>query len=346
MKIRIVTFINENNSGAVLQAFALSKYLEQLGNAVEVVDYDPHSKKRTKKLGLNLRKLVLCIHHYIVTNKFDQFRKKYIKLTAKVNSVRELERMDDCDLYIAGSDQIWNPHLTEGMDDIFFLNFKTNARKISYAASYGREDFSDPYISDVIKLTSDYEYISVREEDFRTELSRKTSRKIQCVPDPVFLLDVCEYRSIEKKQRLPKYLLIYTKSHTDDIWDYAEYIAKKLELKIVDTSKFIKKKGVDYNKSRIAPEDFLGLIDGAEVVLTNSFHGTAFSILLHKNFYTLSAGAANTRIAFLLETLGLSNRQLSDMDFEIETIDYNVADEIIVGLRETAVKFINKGLYG
>lgn len=350
MKIRTVTFFKENNSGAVLQAYALSHYLALLGNDVEILNYDPFWSGRIKdsnSLKDRVKAVLLYPHHKNVGRKYRLFRENFLSMTPIVRSVEDIEELSDCDVYIAGSDQIWNPYLLGCMDDIFFLNFTTNARKMSYAASYGRDDFSEEYLKKVAQLTSDYSSISVRENNFKTALNPLVGQDVECVSDPVFLLNAEEYRRIKKEPKLSGYLLIYTKSYTDDIWEYARYIARKRNLKIVDTSKIFKKKGVNFVRANIGPEDFLGLIDGADFVLTNSFHGTAFSIILEKNFYALSAGAANARIESLLEHLDLKDRQIiKGANFEISDIDYNKIAQQRLKYTGMARSFLEKSLLG
>lgn len=348
MKIRVVTFFKGSNSGAVLQAFALSHYLTSLGNDVEMLNYDPFWSGRIRnsnRVQDKVKSVLLRPYHKIVSKKYELFREKFLSMTPIVKSVDNVENLSDCDLYIAGSDQIWNPYLLGGMDDIFFLNFMTKAKKMSYAASYGRDDFSEKYLKKVAQLTCNYCSISVRENNFKTALNPFVEQEVESVPDPVFLLNAEEYRRIKKQQKFSRYLLIYTKSYTDDIWEYARYIAKKKNLKIIDTSKILRKKGVDFVKPNIGPEEFLGLIDGADFVLTNSFHGTAFSIILEKNFYTLSAGVANARIESLLDNLGLKERQIvGGLDFEISDVNYCEIEEQRLKYVDAARKYLERNL--
>lgn len=342
MKIRTVTFFKEYNCGAVLQAYALSRYLGSIGNGVEILNYDPFYESEKKTIH-NAKDFLLVPYRILRERNFKSFRDKYLSLSKEVFSKQDLEDLEDCDLYITGSDQVWNPHLTHGYDDIFFLNFDTSAAKMSYSASYGRDDISEEYIGRVKEYTKEYCAVSVRENNLK-ECLEKVGVRAQYTVDPVFLLDADHYRSISKRCSDDRYLLIYTKSQTDDIWEFARRIAEKLNLKIIDTSKIQKMKGVDKVRPLINPPDFLGLIDGADIVLTNSFHGTAFSIIFNKNFYCLSAGKANVRLESLLSLTGLESRMIQDMDVDLQDIDYSYTNEKMDEFVSQSKVYIHEGI--
>lgn len=342
MQIRIVTFFKERNCGAVLQAYALTKYLEKTGNIVEILNYDPFYGKKYGTANI-VKRIILSGVHFIQNCKFKNFRNKNLNLSEKIISAEEIHRLPSCDLYITGSDQVWNPYLTDGYDDIFFLNFITDAKKMSYSASYGREDFSEEYLNTIKRFIKDYLAVSVRESSF-CEVLTDAGIKANYTVDPVFLFDKAFYKAIERKSKYSNYCLIYTKSETDDIWEYARIIAEKRNLKIIDTSKIKKMPGVYKTNPLIDPYDFLGLIDGADIVLTNSFHGTAFSIIYNKEFYCMSAGDANARLVSLLSHTGLTNRMISGKSFEIKTIDYNYANKRIKEFAESSKEYLASSL--
>lgn len=314
MDIRIVTFQRTHNCGAALQAYALSTFLKAQGHNTQILDYCPEWVEKKKVCVKNLLKnpslksILLYPHRKAVDAKFRKFVKNYCDFSECVHTVEGIEKMDDCNMYITGSDQVWNTKITCGAKG-YLLDFHTNAKKISYAASYGSENYSN--MEDIVSAVKKYASISVRERSLAEALINKGVENVKAVWDPVFLLEKEAYLKILRIPKFKNYVLIYTKYESDELRQFAYSLAEKKQLQIVDMSKFIKDGPVNHTCTNYGPLEFLGLIANAEYVITNSFHGTAFSLIFQKGFYCFDAGDRTIRIRSLLEDIGLENRLVS-----------------------------------
>lgn len=329
MNINIITFQRTYNSGAALQAYALSTYLEKFGCNVAIVDYRPKwveayivSIKRLLS-NFSVKDLILFPFHVRIDYKFRNFVNKYCKMTSIVKSVEEITQFEECDMFITGSDQVWNSEITKGIDKGYLLDFSTKARKISYAASCGWDLAND--LDVIAEVVRGYHGISVREHSLEQALKSKGIENVVSVWDPVFLLDANHYHRILTKSKYENYVLIYMKHESEELRKFAAKVAKEKKLQIIDMSKIIKQWPVNHTYPVFGPLEFLGLIEGAEYVITNSFHGTAFSIIFRKNFYSFGAGTRTTRLSSLLEDIGLEERLLNQCDdvTNIENIEYS-----------------------
>lgn len=348
MKIKIITFQYTANCGACLQAYALSNFLRRQGHNVEIADYRPDAIREVQylrnslKWNLSAKAIVLLPFHLVERMKFHHFMKDYCTLTPVVYSAQEIAKMKDTDLFITGSDQVWNPDITGGLDDGYFLNFKTDAQKMSYAASMGNDSISDDTASRIAKIISDYKRISVREDILYNKLKQVGVHNVQHVVDPVFLLDQQDYRNIMRSNKRENYVLIYEKHRAIETRVVAKRVADKYNLKILDMSGLIKRKPADYHEAGYAPREFLGLFANASFVITNSFHGTAFSIIFRKNFYSLPAQNRTSRIASILNNFGFDNRLIFDAHHfnQIEPIEYVLFEKRICERIEQSKRYL------
>lgn len=311
--IKTITCHNVYNYGATLQAYALQTYLQSLGNEVEIIDYAPryHSwscwnipeNSTVYKLAsenMFIHFLYAChrwIKHKRETNlirekKFDEFDKKYLRLTTKhyINYEQLKQDPPKADIYIAGSDQIWNPVGGTGLDPAFYLNFgEAGIHRISYAASFGVSILNE-HQKDIIKnYLSSMDNISVRESTGLNILKSLNINSGVQVLDPVFLLDKATWLQFiggTKKVVEGNYVLIYDFFQDDpNIQKLAFELKKMTGFNIVSVNNSGKLPYADVNISDASPLEFLSLINNANVVISNSFHATAFSIILNKEFY-------------------------------------------------------------
>jgi hypothetical protein len=261
---------------------------------------------------------------------FNGFSNQFIRLTARCNNVIDIEKLSDAGLYICGSDQIWNPDITGGFDSGYFLSFKTNAKKIAYAASYGKDHCPDQDVDAILRLTKDYSAISVRELYLKERLEERGDKEIAHVLDPVFLLSKKDYQKIEKKPNLKGYVLIYTMAKDKRCAEIAKSIGKIHNLKTVYINLLRNTYNVNKAKAIISPQEFIGWVNHAEYVVTNSFHGTAMSILLGKQFYCTPLAERGSRIVSILTKLGLESRIITEIDARtITNIDYNKVNKAV-----------------
>jgi len=292
MKICIITCQNAYNYGARLQVYALSHSLQQRGHEVEVIDYRPEYMRGDVKIwfwpGASIKqwgKLLLQLPARLRVKRrqpyFDHFSKMYIPLTKRIYwTIDELRaNAPQADLYIAGSDQIWNTDFPNGTDPGYYLDFGDKAiRRISYAASFATEDIRPESRAFVQRNLARFDAISVREHSALAILDALGFTGTE-VLDPVFLLSKEAWQNIaDDIGKGEKYVLVYDFMSSPSIRREAERIAKEKNLKIYS----IGHKRMRYcNKNYIyaTPQTFLALIRNASHVVSNSFHGTAFAML-------------------------------------------------------------------
>lgn len=328
MKIATITFHDTFNFGATLQCVALSKYLSSKGHSVLVIHYLPdyvlqkkspfrafsdiHKQNGAKRKFQYLFPAVYYFTHFFSFRRRDKryhaFLSQHINLTEPASDFEHIKPLD-ADLYLCGSDQIWNPALTGGsFDKAFFLAF-TNGRKAAYGISTGEADLF-ALSSSLRELTLEFSHISVREEKTADAFKQILNREIEVVLDPALLLDQDDYREMEKAIPVKgPYVLIYNVSRAPAANAIASRIAAEKGLKIIDISPspFVLVPGAK-KIDDIGPGEFLSYMKNAAFIVTNSFHGTVFSILYQKCFFSVPNGRRSGRIVALLQMLGLKDR--------------------------------------
>lgn len=343
MKIKIITCHEVYNVGASLQAYALVKYLKDIGNEAEIIDYKPIYLEHYKLTGVPnprydkfiLREIyqLLKLPGRIVARKsrkkknFDVFTEKYLPRTDQsYSSIDELKKnTPEADLFIAGSDQIWNPLFQNGKDPSFFLQFAPdNSKRISYAASFAVNDLTAEDSERMKKWLKSLDAISVREKSGLQLLSKMDLCGVQ-VCDPVFLLKRNVWEKLAICPKGKRYLLVYDFDNNPEIRIIANTLAKKRDLKIISVYPM---KGADKIYKDMGPLEFVGTILNADTVLSNSFHATAFSMIFEKDFFVVNRKEnINARMKDLLESVGLSRRLVTDsdsMDYISDSEWYNV----------------------
>jgi len=316
-KIGIITFHNAVNYGAVLQAYALKYVIKTLfpKDDVNVINYKNYFIEKTYKVIQKKKSLISFLFQFIyvidkliVNQKFKNFSNEYL-----VDS--EEKKIKDFDIIIYGSDQIWNPLLTD--NDLIFLGEGFSGIKIAYAAS---DDGKLNLFGDSVELIKKFSSLSCREEylskNLREILDFKT---IQTVCDPVFLLKNEEWQNFLVEPKLKsEYVLLYQVVRNEEFEKKAIDFAKETKRELINivycrSIKSFMKRGIR-TISRVSPKEFVGYFYGAAFVFTSSFHGTAFSIIFRKPFITTKT---NERINNLCSILDLANRnEFYSSDFE------------------------------
>lgn len=350
MNIGILTFHYAHNYGAVLQAFALKTALEQAGHNVEIINYHnpsiekcyPYNREKknlSEELSVVKIKDYLSYNYEILTGdrswkiqheKFERWIKNNLNISDKIyRSASELTKLNK-DIIICGSDQIWNPYLTNGFDPVYFLDFETRSIRISYAASIGVDKLDRNTERLFFKLLSNFDHITVREDTLKRYINNKYP--VEVVQDPVFLLDQKDYLKFARKPKLDRYLLLYSLKEDDRLIRIAKSIAKRRGLKCIELKYFHNVLRRSMKQIAYAgPNEFLGLIACAECVVTNSFHGTAFSMIFNKEFYCVSAGSVNSRISDLLCRFNLEDRMIQDDKvIHDKSINYDVINNQLI----------------
>ncbi len=340
MKIGIITIHNSPNYGACLQAFALWKYLEMQGHDVEIIDlYRPYQKeyvqsKRYKPWNLTRSGVLSRIKNHvrkIIKKKAkplfsEKSKAKFDDFNGQVKLSRPYLGIDDLysnppmyDLYVSGSDQLWNPTQPYCLEPYFLTFVPKGRKKISYATSIGISTLSRDEKQKMKEYLSSYATISVREKQAKDLLESFVGRNdIKQVPDPTFLLDLEYWESLSIKPVTKEpYFLLFTLQWSRPLVDYALRLSAESGLRLVVLTQIQPVcKDEDYVPVTDAgPKEFLGYISNAEMVLTDSFHCTVFSIIMGaKNFYAYISpdNRRGVRITDLLDTFGLGCHLLTD----------------------------------
>lgn len=347
-KIAIITIITRNY-GNRLQNYALQQAIQKLGGDVKtipLVDGQP----KTNKLFLAFKSLYSLVRYNSVS-KWEWFdRNIYWEKKAIKNNETELN--SKYDLFIVGSDQVWNP-LFEINSDRELLTFTTNNKKLAYAASIGLSDFPSEYIEHYASEWGKFARISVREPEAEQIIYNATGRKSQVVLDPTMLLTRDEWNAItsnhQKELKHSKYCVKYFLGKVEKEYEkFIEEYALKNDLKIIDI--------LDQNgqtKNEIGPSEFVHLLAGSEVVFTDSFHGTVFSILYHRAFIVFERtrqsgyGKMSSRVDNLLDIFSLTQQKVNKVS-DLDKINFNYDKErveYILNLkRNESIKFLKSSI--
>lgn len=359
-KTGIITVHRNVNYGANLQAFASARFLNNSGFDAEIVDYLPKNLDKDNYLFgwlksswdndenhsfIHKSKLLLALllsapDKNKKLKAFYNFREQKCNKSPKYNSLDEVTKANYTDI-VCGSDQIWNPDITEGINPIYFGDILGVKNKISYAASLGREKYNETDETLAAKLINKIDYVSVREEKSVDYIQKISGKKVSCVCDPVFLLEKSEYIKIAKPIKVKKpYLLVYSVVGNDAMLDAALEFAKNENLTVVEICQSKNRKRKHIQLSSASPEEFLGAILNAEYVVTNSFHGTAFSIIFEKNFYVFDNKGRGSRITDLLSKAGLTDCMVQGEIQSKEIPDYDKVNENLKTYIEQSKNFL------
>lgn len=346
MKIGVVTTQYASNYGALLQTYALQHYLNMdCEQKAEVLNYYPKHYKNYWRLIPRARGIknivansIYCCQPWRIYKKnkrfkgFKAFLRERVKCSKTFFSREDIEK-EECtyDILICGSDQIWNVSRHDSIDPVWFLSLNGDwgrARKVAYAPSVA-DPIPDKHKNTLKKFLNEFSYVSVREKDDVSQIKELYDREVYHVCDPVFLLNQEEWRDIMVKHKFDKpYILCYFLNPSSEAVELVSYMRKLIGIQVVqvDVNNLNK---IKCNKDIIdaTPEEFLGLIDNAAYVVTNSFHCTAFSVLFEKNFIVVRKKTANARMDSLLRKIGLEDRiksaeEVKKMDKFTFDVDY------------------------
>lgn len=322
-KVGILTLYDPINYGACLQTYALRAFLECSGFDAEVIDYRPSTSGVDKRT--TFQKVRSCIWKntlYKLLNdksrfeKTNQFKKENIKYSSGTfYNFEELNCGCSYDSLIVGSDQVWNPQII-GSDKAWFLGFSDASLRIAYAASFGvsqlDECFWKTYAESLKKLNA----ISVREETGAEIVWKLVQRRASVVVDPVFLISKKQWEKLSvQPSEKKKYILSYYMQGDSKVESTIDETSKKYAIehncKIINIGKrdITKLKVWEPNAFGIGPGEFLGLIQKAEAVVTNSFHGTAFSLIFEKPFVSVANTDKNSLASRIVDLLVRLNMQ-------------------------------------
>lgn len=348
MKISILTFPKAINYGTALQAAALKRKLEDLGNEVCFLEHNCEEIEKTNRVfdfreAVNPKYTLAHLYNLPVAlkrkNNFKAFQQKYMSFS---NAAPQ-----SFDAVVAGSDQIWNYRLTAD-DWFYFLDFeKQNTKKIAYAGSFGLSNIPDDKKQKTKECLLDFDFLSVREQTAKALIENEFGIKSDLVVDPTFLIDKNEWKQFfDGDLYSDGYIYVYNVVYSPTVWEFAYKLAEKAGKKI---------RTVCYSKIHrpnaeccftAGPSEWLSHISAADYVVTNSFHGVAFSINFNKQFFfelppqKLGVGS---RIVDITTRYGLADRELTKADMDA-VIDYTYTNQRLNEDRLASVEFIKSFL--
>ena len=363
MKVAILTMSNGINYGNRLQNYAVQKVLESVGCEVETIKNFTSQRITSKSDPKRIIKYALAsiyekvpfvdikfLNRILRNVNFNKFTKNYIKQT-KYIITKDYIPTNICNMYdyfICGSDQIWNPEFKIN-SEIDFLTFANKGQRIAYAPSFGVSKLPEYCIDSYKKWINEIDCLSVREQVGADIIKELTGRNAIVLVDPTLMLSKDEWLSIAKKPKIKlnkKYILTYFLGKKDNITENRiNKIAKKYDLEVINlldiSHKFI------YSAD---PSEFLWLINNSELVCTDSFHGSVFSLIFQKAFMVFERKdnflSMNSRLDTLLAKFDMESRRESNIinEDEVFNIDFSKVNRIINNEKDKTFKYIKEAL--
>ena len=379
MKVALAINYDYHDYGGMLQAFATQRFLKQNGIDSDAINFDnvkgDISKRKWKYFMSNIFDLSIVKEKSRLIEKrlrqkcnqqlkahmaernaaFDEFCKSHFKVSHAFASWADmsLASQKEYDAVIVGSDQLWLPSNVKA--DYYTLNWvPDNVKKIAYATSFGIGAIPDKYKEAYTHYLTRINYLSARETSGQEIIKQLIGRDVPLVNDPALLLDANGWNEVVDKEPLikEKYVFCYFMGNNPNQREFVKRLAKKKGLKIVallHLDQYIASDEVyvDMAPWHVSPADFVNLVKNAECVCTDSFHGTVFSILYSRTFYTFkrfnkkASLSTNTRITSLLGKLGLMDRLVSDMNIcPDDSLDWQDIQERVSEFRKSSSEYL------
>lgn len=367
LRTATVTWITWHNYGSYLQAYALQHVIKELGYENSIIDDErivyplgkPSDDAWIQKLALYKRIYIRIMQFFSyirekdtrnVEKRYKRFRKDYLDIDKDFKELEELN--GKYDIFIAGSDQIWVP-TKEIFKPYYYLNF-THKKKISYAASVNSEFYPDEYKEPVSKLLNDFCHISVREKAGKILLESFLYKDIEVTLDPTLLLTAEDWNTVARKHRVRhSYVLCYLLSYNESYLQSARDFAKQLNCRLYIFSNNDKYRPFADKMIAAGPSEFISGFRDASFILTDSFHGTVFSILYGKEFITFKrfkkgeGNNQNERLNNLFKLTGITGRFLDEKEFSqtnIDSIDYHLVNKKLAEERRKSINYLKEAL--
>ena len=359
----VVTWYKSNNFGTCLQAVALVKALEKMGYNTYMLAYG--RRYTLKDLGRIIRKLKKLFQvknqakNEINRKKEDNIQRcidenlSFVSVKTRKEQKKTFERIE---CFVVGSDQIWNP---DHFDEVYLLDFvPNNIRKISYASSIGVEQLPEKLKNKYKKYLERFDFISVRESKAAEVIEKLVNKPVSVVLDPTFLLDGISWHLFAQKAHLErnlprKYILTYFVGNNILHWEEVKSISQATNFPVVVLPLENTDCGDDFLQCKTAGTyEFVALIEGAELVCTDSFHACAFSINLNKQFIAfrrfkkMDTKSQNSRLDELFDWTGIGNRYFEDKGMKLlsTTIDYKNVNNVVDKKRKECQEMLRKAI--
>lgn len=354
-----MTFHTPKNYGAVLQAYSLMSYLKTCFGDVKIIDYNTENLRGKYPLIPKVYSVGSFINAVLLLpsfrkkklkyEKFDAFAKMNLDLTERYNTTDELcSEKISADAVITGSDQVFNPNRITDERKAFYLDFVScQSVKISYAASFGVNDIDESKTDEIRNYLESFRFLSVREKSGAEIILKLTGRKAAEVLDPVFLCNKENWRRLaEPYYRIYSNYLLYYRLIGSKVSDTAaEKAAKEKKLKLVILTDGLLKSVAKTVIRDAGPSEFLSLISNADYIVTDSYHGAAFSVIFEKQFlFTDTDPVTGHRTRSLLDKLRITGQAYILNGTGRTWIEYEKIKKIIENEKERSEKFIRDAI--
>ena len=354
MKVSAITFLDGNNYGCSLQGFATQEKILELGCEFEFLRYSHRNSRGFKHLAAwgknNPVKMAALFPSYLRQARvFEKFMNRYLRLSdGYYQSEADFAGYEpDADIYCTGSDQVWNGGLTGGVETPFYLSFlPPGVRRISFAASFGKERLTDAEVDQTKRFIGQYERISVREDSGVAILKEQYGyRDAVQIADPTLTLPPKFWRARAPENRLKQpYILVYCLHKNPEFENYISELSKKTGIRLVRLCTRYDQ-AFWQGESVIIPEvfEFITLIDNAAYVVTDSFHGTTYSMALNTQPICVFLGHYSERLASFLRLTESEHRRIKDFqDFGVldRPVDFTRVNAILERERGKADEFL------
>lgn len=365
-KVHIITRHFIPNYGSLLQSISSIKIFEEFGYETTIIDYVstmetllPQNTNFAKKFSKNpVKRVVFWLaklpDQILKRARFHSFRNKYLKMTKRLSSSKELREYDFSNSYLcSGSDQLWGYISDEKtIDSNYFLDFaKEGDVCFAYSSSFGRIDFPSEYFADLNERLKKFSFITVREQNGVELILNHTPYFAEHVLDPTLTVNPAfwqEFANVAIKEK--PYLLVYHLRRNKTLERYAKNVAKENGWKIIRVSTSIYDLFKQRNCKLLAdPKKVLSIFKNAQCVVTDSFHATVFSLIFNRQFVDVLPPTTHERITDLLSLVGLSDRAFAhngDVPLAIATapIDYEKVNSILEKARMDSLNTLSKNL--
>jgi len=341
----------------------LQEKLKSMGHEVEFIDYRPDylilpyniflidrffSKKLINSLKYTIKEILILSIRIKRHQVFTKFISSKLNLSKQYFN-KSAHQVQDYDAYVFGSDQIWNPKITNGFDPIYwgFFETKNNAPKISYAASMEALKLDEKSGFYCKKSLSNFASLSVREKPLQNILQQLTNKEIKTVLDPTLLICKEVWDQIQiKPNNSQKYVLVYQVRENKDTMRIANDVARQIGGIVIQLTGCPNFRQAEKCYQSASPEEFIGWIKYADCIVTTSYHGMAFSVIYNKPFYSVSLNdGGDSRTESLLSMLQLQDRIISNKDTpSFSKIDYRKTNELLKSLKDDSESYLNKSL--
>ena len=362
-KVGILTIHNVDNYGAILQTFSTFNYLKKISSP-EIINFDNPNFEASLKLirYSGLSSIKSCIKDILRINsrfrfikKFKEFSKQHLTITSKVSKkkLNSIDFLSNFDVLLVGSDQVWNPDITNpekkiNSDYFFNINTPEKLRKISFASSFGGKEFKKNELEQINLYLNKFYKISLREKNTISYLNIENKKKAEHVLDPVFLTEKKIWEQIAchnlKKidPEINNYVLVYSVARSKLIKKITKYIKKYTTLKIITIDPNLMANTQYFKKiSDAGPIEFLNLFMNSSFVVTDSFHGTCFSLIFEKKFVSIALHKhSDDRITDLLNNIGCKkNFILKPDEDDFKNLDqFEISEQSKVKLNDLILK--------